>query len=92
MPIMLTHTTISTKAAAGMIIGSLSLFDSTGVSRVANFTSTEDAAGFFGISGNNLVTLRASIPPGNYCVQIYGNGEYVPLSGEASFVIGVTAT
>ena len=92
MPIMLTNTTISTKAAAGAIIGSLSLVDSTGVSRIANFTSTEDAAGYFGISGNNLVTLRASIPPGNYCVQIYGNAEYVPLSSEASFAIGVTAT
>ena len=92
MPIMLTNTTIATKAALGTIIGTLSLVDSTGVQRVANFTSTEDAAGFFGISVNNLVTLRASIPPGNYCLQIYGNAEYMPLTSDASFVIGVTAT
>jgi hypothetical protein len=92
MPLMLSNLTVSTKAPAGTIIGSLSLVDSTGVSRVANFTSTENAAGYFGILGSNLVTLRASISPGNYCFQIYGNGQYVPLSGEGSFVITVTAT
>jgi len=92
MPIMLSNTTVSTRAPAGTIIGGLSLLDSTGVSRVANFISDENAAGFFGISGSNLVTLRASITPGNYSIQICGNGEYVALSGESNFVIGVTAT
>jgi hypothetical protein len=92
MPIMISNTTVSIKAPQGTIIGSLSLLDSTGVSIAANFISTEDAAGFFYISGNNLVTARASIPPGNYSVQINGNGDYLALSGEATFTIGVTVT
>ena len=92
MPIMLTSSTVSMKAAAGTIIGALSLIDSTGVSRMANFTSNEDAAGFFGISGNNLVTLRAPIAPGYYSVQICGNGEYMPLSADSTFTITVTAS
>jgi hypothetical protein len=92
MTLMISSLTVSTKAPVGTVIGGLQLIDDTGVSRVANFISTPDAAGFFGITGNNLVTLRASIPPGYYGIQICGNGEYLSLCGEGAFVITVTAT
>ena len=92
MTISISNVTVSTKAPQGTVIGTLALVDDTGISRMANFISTQDAAGFFGINGSNLVTLRASIPPGYYGLQIYGNGEYVSLCGEAAFVINVTAT
>jgi hypothetical protein len=83
---------VSTKAGAGAVIGTLSQIDSSGTARQTNFSLDEGSAGFFGVSGNNLVTLRAAIPPANYAVKVYGNAEYVPLSDDASFVITVTAT
>jgi hypothetical protein len=51
-----------------------------------------DSAGFFGISGNNLMAVRASVPVGFYGVHVSGNAEYVAQTDEAYFVITVTAT
>ena len=92
MTVSIDNLTISTKAATNTTIGTLTVTDSGGTVRQSNFALTENSAGFFGITGNKLVTLRTSIPAGNYCVQVYFNAEYVPLSGDASFVITVTAT
>ena len=92
MTLMISNLTISSAAPAGTKVGSLTLYDAASVSRQANYISDENSAGFFGITGNQLVTLRASIPPGYYAVQIYANAENVSLSGEAAFVITVTAS
>lgn len=92
MTLMISKLAVSTKAPVGTVIGALALYDNTGTSRVANYISDENSAAFFGITGNQLLTLRASIPPGYYGVQIYANAENVCLSGEAAFVVTVTAT
>lgn len=83
---------ISTKAASGATVGTLTMTDSGGVARKANWMLTEGAAGFFAISGAALVTLRASIPPGVYSVKICGNAQFVALSDDATFIITVTST
>jgi hypothetical protein len=92
MTVMISNLTISTKAPAGTVVGGLALYDATAVSRAANYISNENSAGFFGINGSQLVTQRASIPPGYYAVQIYANAENVSLCGKAAFVVSVTAT
>jgi hypothetical protein len=92
MTLMISNLTVSTKAPVGTVIGALAMYDATAVSRTANYISDENSAGYFGVNGNQLVTIRASIPPGYYGVQIYANAEYVSLCGEAAFVVTVTAT
>jgi hypothetical protein len=89
--ISIDNLTISTKAASGATVGTLTMTDSGGVARKANWMLTEGSAGFFAFSGPALITLRASIPHGLYFVKICGNAEYVPLSDEASFAITVTS-
>jgi hypothetical protein len=91
MTISIDNLTVSTKAAANTAIGALTVIDSGGTVRQSNFALTDDSAGYFGISGTKLITLRTPIPMGNYCVPVYFNAEYVPLSGDATFVITVTA-
>jgi hypothetical protein len=92
MTIMISNLTVSSKAAANAVVGALTLYDANGTVRGTNFTLDMDAAGFFGISGNNLVALRASVPVGFYEVHVCGNAEYVAQTDDAYFVITVTAT
>jgi hypothetical protein len=92
MTISIDNLAVSTKAAANTTIGTLTVIDSGGTVRQSNFALTENSAGFFGISGTKLITLGTPIPTGNYCVSVYFNAEYVPLCGDATFVIAVTAT
>jgi hypothetical protein len=92
MALSIDKLTVSTKAAANTTIGTFTLTDSGGAVRQTNYALDENAAGFFGISGSKLVTLRTPLPAGNYCINLYYNAEYVPLSGEAAYVITVTGT
>jgi hypothetical protein len=92
MALSIDKLTVSTNAAANTTIGTLTLTDSGGTVRQTNYALNENAAGFFGISGSKLVTLRSPIPAGNYCINLYYNAEYVPLSGDAAYVITVTGT
>jgi hypothetical protein len=92
MTLMISGLSVSTKAPVGTMIGALALYDDTATSRFANFISDENSAGFFGISGTQLVTQRASIPPGYYGVQVYANAVNLSLRGKAAFVVTVTAT
>jgi hypothetical protein len=92
MTIMINNLTVSSKAAANAVVGALTLYDAAGTARGTNFTLDMDAAGFFGISGNNLIALRASVPVGFYAVHVSGNAEYVAQTDEAYFVITVTTT
>jgi hypothetical protein len=57
--------------------------------KAANFICTEDAAGFFWISGGKLVTVKTPTPVGYYSVQIEAVATTVTLSGEANFTITV---
>ena len=90
--IMISNLTVSSKAAANAVVGALTLYDAAGTVRAANFMLDTAAAGFFGISGNNLVAVRASVPVGLYGVHVCGNAENVAQTDEADFIITVTAT
>ena len=92
MAIMITNLTVSSKAAANAVVGALTLYDNAGRVLTTNFTLDTDSAGFFGISGNNLIAVRASVPVGFYGVHVCGNAENVAQTDEADFIITVTAT
>jgi hypothetical protein len=92
MAIMISKLTVSSKAAANAVVGALTLYDAAGTALGANFTLDTDAAGFFGISGNNLIAVRASVPVGFYGVRASGNALSVAQTNKAYFVIAVTAT
>ena len=92
MAIMISKLTLSSKAAANAVVGALTLYDAAGTARAANFMLDTAAAGFFGISGNNLVAVRAFVPVGFYGVHVFGNAENVAQTDEADFIITVTAT
>ena len=92
MALSIDKLTVSTNAAVNTTIGTLTLTDSGGTVRQTNYALNEIAAAFFGISGSKLVTLRTPIPAGYYSINLYYNAEYVPLSGEAAYVITVTGT
>jgi hypothetical protein len=91
MAIMISNLTVSSKAAANAVVGALTLYDATGTARATNFTLDTAAAGFFGISGNNLIAVRASVPVGFYGVHVSGNAEPVAQTDDEYFVITVTA-
>ena len=56
----------------------------------ANFMLTKGSAGYFAISGYNLVTSNV-IPPGNYSVRVNAVGTKTWWDDQANFVITVTA-
>jgi hypothetical protein len=91
MAICVSNLTISTKAPAGAVIGAITVLDTDGTKRNANLALTEGVAGFFNVSGGNLVTLRAAIPPGFYSVYIQSSAQFVRYDDEGHFVIQVTA-
>jgi hypothetical protein len=84
--------TVSTTAAIGTVVGGLTLFNASMVAMNANFILTDDAAGFFGLSGNNIVTMNTPIPVGSYSINVSAVGTKTYWSDEASFTITVTAT
>ena len=90
--ISINNVLVSTKAAAGTVVGKLTLLDAGLVGLSANFILTEGAAGFFAISGNNLVTVNPSIPPGLYSVNVSGVGTRALMEDDGFFMITVTAT
>ena len=92
MAIRISNLSVSSKAAANAVVGALTLYDAAGTARGTNFTLDTAAAGFFGISGNNLVAVRASVPAGFYGVHVCGNAENVAQTDQAAFIITVTAT
>ena len=92
MAIMISNLTVSSKAAANAVVGALTLYDAAGKVQATNFILDTAAAGFFGISGNNLIAVRASVPAGFYGVHVCGNAENVAQTDEADFIITVTAT
>jgi hypothetical protein len=90
MAISISNFTVSTKAAVGTTIGALTVQDASGAALVSEYTLTKNSAGFFAVSGNNLVTQRGSIPVGNYSVRLHAVATKSRFSGKADFVIAVT--
>ena len=82
--------TFSTKAAIGTVVGTLSLYNASLTTMTANFMLTKGSAGYFAISGYNLVTSNV-IPPGNYSVRVNAVGTKTWWDDQANFVITVTA-
>jgi hypothetical protein len=74
----------------GTTIGALTVQDALGAALVSEYTLTKNSAGFFAISGNNLVTERGSMPVGDYSVRIHAVATNSRFSGNADFVIAVT--
>ena len=90
MAISIDRLTVSTKALVGANIGVLTVKDASGAALTSEYTLTKNSAGFFAMSGNNLVTARGSIPVGNYSVRIHAVATNSRFSGNANFVIAVT--
>jgi hypothetical protein len=88
--IALSNNTVSKTAAANTVVGTMSLLDSTGTARTANWSLTPNAANYFLTAGNNLETARASIPAGLYSVHVRANAQFVDLKQKAWFVIQVS--
>lgn len=86
--IVLSNATVVPTAAAGTVVGSLTVNDADGTSRACYLTLTEDEAGYFKIVGNNLVTMR-TLATGLYSVRVKAVAQFVRLSDDADFVITV---
>jgi len=65
MTISISSLTVNNNAPASTVVGVLTARDESGTIIPCNFTLTKNSAGFFAISGNSLVTGRASILAGN---------------------------
>jgi hypothetical protein len=87
----ISNLTFSTKAAIGTVVGTLTLFNASLTSMAANFILTKGCAGFFAISGSNLVTINV-VPAGIYSVRVNAVGTKTWWDDQATFVITVTAT
>ena len=90
MAVSISSLTVSTKAPVGATIGALTVRDASGAVLTSGYTLTKNSAGFFAVSGNNLVTERGLIPVGNYSVRIHAVATNSRFSGNANFVIAVT--
>jgi hypothetical protein len=88
--IFLSKNTVSATAAANTTIGTLTLLDSTGAARSANWSLTPSAANYFNANAGVLSTLRASIPAGFYAIKVRANGYSVALKDKGRFVIQVS--
>jgi len=93
MAILISNLTVGNNAPTGTTIGVLSAMDATGTVIPCNFVLTKNSAGFFAISGNNLVTAwSGAIAAGNYSVPVQANGITTRFSARATFTIAVKAS
>jgi hypothetical protein len=89
MTISISNLTVNNNVPAGTVIGVLTAYDASSNVIPCNFTLTKNSAGFFAISGNSLVTERASILAGIYSVRVHANGTTTRFSGSAVFHVAV---
>ena len=89
--IRISNLTVSTKAAAGATVGTLTMMNAGGTVQASNFTLNKGAGGFFGISGSNLVTEISAIPPGIYSVEVRGVATNAYYANNCYFTITVTS-
>ena len=87
--ITLSNTMVGANAPIGTVVGSLTVYDSDGIARQCYLSLTEDAAGSFRISGNNIITMRTPMAPGVCSVTVKAVAQYVRLSNNANFIIVV---
>jgi hypothetical protein len=92
MALSLSNMTVSGKAAAGTVVGTLSLLNASAAAMQADFILDDNCAGFFGVSGNNLVTMAAALPPGHYSVAVSAVGTKTYWAADGNFTITVTTT
>jgi hypothetical protein len=92
MTITINDLTVTSNAPTGTTVGVLTATDALGSIISCNFTLTKEAAGFFAISANNLITVWiGSIAPGYYPVRVRANGVNIRFSGSATFIVTVGA-
>ena len=87
--IAISNLTFSTKAPVGTVVGALSLLNASLVGMNANFILDQGCAGFFAISGSNMVTSSV-IPVGTYSVVVSAVGTKTWWEDEGTFVVTVT--
>ncbi len=93
MTISISNLTINNNAIPGTIVGVLTARDASGTVIPCNFILTKNSAGFFAISGNNLVTAwSGSAIAGNYPVRVHANGINTRFSGGATFTTMVNTS
>jgi hypothetical protein len=90
MAISISKVLVSTSAPVGTTIGILTASDTSGTALSSEFAVTKNSAGFFALSGSNLVTGRGSIPVDNYSVRVHAVATNARFSGKVNFVIAVT--
>src|SRR6266481_7640670 len=92
MTITISNLKVADNAPSGTVVGSLTAMDDKGTVIPCNFMLTKQAAGYFGIVADDLVTAWAGpIKPGNYPVTVRANGITTRFSEHATFTIEVTA-
>src|SRR6266446_6559750 len=92
MTITISNLKVAENAPVGTVVGALTAMDDKGTVIPCEFMLTKQAAGYFRISSNDLVTARAElIKPGNYPVTVRANGINTRFSGRAQFTVTVTA-
>jgi hypothetical protein len=92
MTITISNLRVADNAPAGTIIGMLTATNAPGTVIPCNFMLTKKSAGYFAISGANLITQwTGSIAPGYYSVRVRANGINSRFSGSATFTITVGA-
>ena len=91
MTVSISNLAVNNNAPAGTVVGVLTARDASGAVIPCNFTLTKGSAGFFAVSGNNLVTAwSGSTVAGNYPVRVHANGINTRFSGNARFTTVVT--
>ena len=90
MSLSISKLTVSKTAPEGTVVGTLTLSNAAAAPMAANFVLDANNAGFFGISGSNIVTMRANLPVGNYSVMVDAVGTKQYWDAQGSFVITVT--
>ena len=92
MTIVISNLEVVDNAPDGTFVGALTAMDEKGTVIPCNFMLTKQAAGYFGIVSDDLVTAWAgSIKPGNYPVTVRANGITTRFKEQAKFTIIVRA-
>jgi hypothetical protein len=90
MTISISNMTVAKTATTGTPVGTLTARDQSGKFIACSFALTKNSAGFFGVSGSNLVTeWSGTAPAGYYSVRVHATGTNTWYSGSASFIITV---
>jgi hypothetical protein len=90
MSLALNNFKVSATAAAGTVVGALALYNANAVAMQAEYILGEDSAGFFAVSGNNIVTMSPNLPVGNYCLEVVGVGKATYWKAKGYFVVTVS--